>query len=573
MTQRMSCQSVLVVLLIMELLVSFGIGFIFYHRKEIVYVTSLRYPFLYFGIWGVRAVLVGLILIGVALRNLRLCRITWVIHLPIVLMTMFTVAPLMTIHCACTDYWDCHAVSTFTNLADDFLNPFIPPQAQMAQDGRHFSMKKPPSAQETALTQLRASETLRVRGSHKHRKPMRHKPTLERYRWKGRSEWVNSHEKKLDGHYCEELPEEFQRLPVKEILKKFGAKLQVRVAASAVLWFVGGVGGTPWETKVADLVKKCMAGAEQPLCEEFSFTITVNKAEGDQGQKTICLEWDSKAADSVPEGSETANSISFFYDKIKDSELMVKMFHNEKAWELATEATLENLVIAEYTRECRCDPVLNEFASCNAYHDKSFSQKFWCYIDPKTKFSCLAQGFELSEDSKGHLWTEDLCQRIHADGDGCKCAGFGIKRSLVKMQQSIKTPMEKDTKDEWRFGSYCDVWAADQKQFCFVGFDSTCSDRQLVDFAMEPTKGHIYQSTLPCVKQHQSEALRDAHEYCMNFSWSLLFGILFFNGFCAWTSLAVFRFIANRCGDEIKSSADQYAAESDDDDTWDVTTG
>jgi len=549
---------VLVVALAIELLVSLSIGLLFFVYQEIVSVTWPRNSCLYIGIWGVRAVLVSCILIGVIRRSVKHCRLTWLGHLPLVLMTTFTVAPLIQIECACNDYWNCHAISGFTKLGNNFVNPFIAPQEQLAQESNNFAIKNPPSSHEKALIQLHASGTFQIDGPRKTRL----------LRWKVTRRLVKSRDPVLHGRHCEKLPQKYEKLAVKDILKEFD-----KIPTSNYLSGKINISET-LDKKVVELRDRCNQQVKR-LCRMMDFTLSVKSAEDNYSNRTLCLEWGSAVTRSdVPQNSETANSISVYFSRASNHTLR-STFQVRKESQEASLSMLPDLFVDEYKNECRCDAVLNLYQSCNVYYGASNTERFWCYIDPATHASCVSKNYKLKLDSKGQPWTEDLCRQIHADGDGCDCAGFGVKPSSVMMQHPVKTAMEEDPKDEWLFGSYCDVWAENQKQFCFVGFDSTCSDRHLVKFAVGDTQGRVYYSTLPCVKNKllQTELLRDARGHCKALTWSILCSILCFNGLCMWISLAVFKFIANRCGDDFKESAQQFEAESDDDDTWAVTTG
>jgi len=572
---------ILVVLLIIEVVVSLGIGAAIYLLRGILYVTWLKDPLPYMAVWGARALLVLVILVAVILRNLRFCRLFWLGHLPIVLITMFTSIPLLQTRCTCNDYWNCQALASFTKLGENFVNPFVAPEEQMAQQQRNFGIQKPPDENQTGLTQLQATVTLEVNGSRKFREVelkesvKRHfKPPKSQRSWAFRTDLVKSQDGRLSSRFCDSLPEEYQQSSPNLILTHY-----VEAARHIFSQTEKTVNNNQLDNKLRELSKLCHEDATQTLCKLVVITFSLNKA--DDGNRMLCMEWDTaRTRSQAQDDSEVENSRSLI---VKEYGLSAReVFQDKHIWQQMTATKISSRIATMFNEDCRCDSSLNPYGTCNVYYDDTHSERFWCYIDSSTRGSCRERNFKLHTDEKG-IWTEDLCRKIHNDGDGCQCAGFGMKLSSIKgsgkkKRSSAKNPAETDSEEplrqEWRYGHICKDWDHNQEEFCFVGFDTTCPDRSGVKFAFGGTQGTIYSSKLPCAREKfkQTQQLRNARESCTHFTWFALCGILWFNLFCAWESLAIYYFIGNRCSDVVHLSSDQFAAESDDEDTWDVTT-
>lgn len=208
------------------------------------------------------------------------------------------------------------------------------------------------------------------------------------------------------------------------------------------------------------------------------------------------------------------------------------------------------------------------------YATANMKPKNWCYIRNASREACLKDKVvaatlkEDPSDVRKHLWTEALC------GGRCDApeACMGVRDRRRQGMRIGDRDLTKEN-DRERFGNRCKIWTKEDKvPWCFVGFDSACSDRKLYtlsqdDFLTPPL--HLsdvsqFYSYLPCNK-----AIREQAEHLCQ-SWKV--GILSIIGILTILSLVmvpvICLFVGNRCGDMLEVTdefAVQFSSDSEDD--------
>jgi len=224
---------------------------------------------------------------------------------------------------------------------------------------------------------------------------------------------------------------------------------------------------------------------------------------------------------------------------------------------------------------CRCD----KENSCH-YHRNGGEVTTWCYVAPESLPNCARDKIELMQDQQRKVWSAQLCEQA-----GCHCKRFGMQPSPdTKLNKSIDAlNCSNGECDHMKYGSGCQTWREDDLYaWCFVGWDTTCTDR-----VREPSSGstndlheYMFESSQACPQAgeiyaeetHQGGRLSDAKEMCNR----AVLGFQLFS--CLQFTLAflmvliVYLFISNHCADDVSfeegESFDVRDEESEDEDEW-----
>jgi len=216
---------------------------------------------------------------------------------------------------------------------------------------------------------------------------------------------------------------------------------------------------------------------------------------------------------------------------------------------------------------CSCD---TKEQSCNTYEDALGKNRFWCYVRESRRGFCEEQGVQLYWDAKVEkIWSAELCEE-----KGCACSNIGMHPMNLKDPGINHTELNAN---KFNYGSSCKEWGSYKRQWCYVGWDSTCPDRQkATEFwisqehpGWQPVR-HQFFSSLPCSVDRQIKARAMAQEAC--YDSSFIMEVIWLIHLLLFVPMAViiFKFLANRCGDEFQCE-EQFAVvlSTDDDESED----
>lgn len=193
--------------------------------------------------------------------------------------------------------------------------------------------------------------------------------------------------------------------------------------------------------------------------------------------------------------------------------------------------------------------------SCRFYKEGGSEDhiKAWCHVREESKSQCVSANLELYEDDSGSSFSKEFCSDSHP-GVGCECSHIGM---IWKPSGKFEDVREDLLSDKMSLGSRCELWTrSDEKNWCFVGFDTICSDRQEYTLTKQDIENtgvtidkiqHVSQfwSSIPCYK----EALLTSKKWCR--FWRNIFrvvtGLLVFG---PWPmGVVIYLWLLNRCGD------------------------
>lgn len=198
-----------------------------------------------------------------------------------------------------------------------------------------------------------------------------------------------------------------------------------------------------------------------------------------------------------------------------------------------------------YKKSCKCDK--EDSQNCRTYQDSEGVQRFWCYMTDDDATNCVprpGQPLKIYKEASigGRWWSEDLCSTTCA-----RCSGLGMPP-----QSDAKAIIGPD-QHKLEYGSRCAVWQeGTSDQWCFVGFDSSCPDRQ--QFQENPRDGWStslplqFRSFLPC--NSEKPAANQAVEACKLASMVLSGFILVQLFMYVCTSIVIYKFLFAQCGDD-----------------------
>lgn len=183
---------------------------------------------------------------------------------------------------------------------------------------------------------------------------------------------------------------------------------------------------------------------------------------------------------------------------------------------------------------CHCDPLSK---SCSAYSPGGAKDgkriSYWCPIERKSQAACrqrLLPGGSMTDiqlykmPGGKQLWSPDICtqapeneqEKKEPPKPRCECMqGTGFKMTGPERNKvSPKILRAASNKAEVLVGYKCDKWLKeDEKDWCVVGFDSACADReeQVISAGI---RLRVFKSHIPCERAELPELLRSASKSC-----------------------------------------------------------
>jgi len=217
----------------------------------------------------------------------------------------------------------------------------------------------------------------------------------------------------------------------------------------------------------------------------------------------------------------------------------------------------------------------------------------WCYIRHVSLEACQRDPYvkntlqlDTSKHAAGHYWTSALCRAGDAsqfdeaagmpDDDECACSKKGMR---VGDFAQVKPGMADSNN---KIGDKCGKWLqGDETPWCFVGFDSSCSDKQHytlspTDFIKHADGSHIQPKKLIDVSQFKSHIPCDVEEgYQAAATRTCVLsknGLLSIVAVLSLTTVVMIPviclFVQNRCGDMMKVAQEfevDFSSSSDED--------
>jgi len=223
-----------------------------------------------------------------------------------------------------------------------------------------------------------------------------------------------------------------------------------------------------------------------------------------------------------------------------------------------------------FKRECRCKRKDEGHGGCMASLDPSTRKpSYWCYVENVAaceKQENAERSFEIDIQytANRQAWTTGLCNK------DCICQDVGVPP--VHGEEVAEVAKRGMWENGANYGASCKAWTTTEpRAWCYVGFDSKCSDREL-SHRRGVWTFQLYWSRMPCnhdSKFSESWLFNHLSSRCKLFSYTawllqalilLLMPSVVFMGF---------KFVNNRCGDAIEDSqAGKFVIESDDEDDF-----
>jgi len=133
------------------------------------------------------------------------------------------------------------------------------------------------------------------------------------------------------------------------------------------------------------------------------------------------------------------------------------------------------------------------------------------------------------------------------------------------------------------FGMNCQAWTrkANQRRWCYVGYDTTCADREQVPCQnCQASISAFVSPSAPAVRMYKSSVacqvndptidqiaeFTNAKNRCFLFVWLAMIAFLLLCALAVPTGIMLFIFVENRCGDVVTQATDQFQAIDDYDD-------
>jgi len=229
----------------------------------------------------------------------------------------------------------------------------------------------------------------------------------------------------------------------------------------------------------------------------------------------------------------------------------------------------------EYEQDCVCDPMNgtkgedSKERSCQGYRDTSGHQRFWCWVGRSTVKACMDKNKKMFWNAQeDRVWSEDLCRN-----NSCDCSHKG----MLPRGENKKDIIESDFHgDMLRFGIACARYRTSyERSWCFVGYDSVCADRILKYDGKWTNNDFIgydqtmqYRSFLPCNQKEENRSRERAGEKCRKLS--MLAKTVFVVTLLLYAPMAaiLFKFLSNRCGDELHCREQFAVITSSSEDEW-----
>lgn len=220
--------------------------------------------------------------------------------------------------------------------------------------------------------------------------------------------------------------------------------------------------------------------------------------------------------------------------------------------------------------------------------------KTWCYVRRLSEKACsfypelttwtdphrlaIQEEEESSEDNpeteetatvtkreSSAMWTEDICRFA-----SCDC-------TEIPMAPPADISIRPDA-SEHTYGKSCEFWHTDDiRPWCFVGYDTVCSDRRLYyanpevydDPVDQIEKLSQYKSSIPCNVAFRKKATK----WCHFFKYTMVFCMSLITVCSIGMVPVVCMFVQNRCGDTIvmvKQFDVDFSSDDDSDDDFDI---
>lgn len=216
-----------------------------------------------------------------------------------------------------------------------------------------------------------------------------------------------------------------------------------------------------------------------------------------------------------------------------------------------------------FAETCHCE---DERDNCMVWGETR--EQHWCWVARNSIDACLAENVQIYHDvTTEKYWSKALCKKR-----GCECSnqGMAVENEDASVNRSALWQNGMD------YGMTCRKWNTDIKNpaWCYVGFDTTCVDRQFdnapIEFQVPGILGQRhagqYWSAIPCIaleKQHRNED--DAWRICMYVMVPAIMSCLFVSALGPPMSYIVLKFLAKRCGDDFQVE-EQFAVDFSDED-------
>jgi len=603
----------LIILFSFEAVILAYFGYLFFAVPVMGKLGVLQRAIFYGGILSIRFTGCILSMLAVFLRSVRWCRRLFALFLVNACISVVVLEPVVRTECKCHDaspehgFWQCRVVGQCGAAAHGFVN-FFPSPSRI--EGVGTPLSDPPNIHEARQEKNSFMEQRHTSLRHAARNTTkRHAPKtnyhsshsfvgaalrsdgtiLEQQKWK-RSRHHHHH----GGH--------LNSTNLLDLLKKGaldGVINNFHLSEQFIMWESEDPGHQDTERLCSNITPSDAVLAKPPreMLEALNMYGSANDPQMDPanqfgGNLRLCLADEDCNAISIErveiERSEflhVCRMVGNIYPKIefgavwekkfflqrKSSSEKVLLLFSESFKDLSNEVVFKGLVEV-FDDKCVCD---SRQGGCQAYLDGN-AYKYWCWIDSLTLDDCKRRGVEMYEADEGKFWSTQVCENSY-----CKCSGFGMPPNPADQLD--------DSVDLWdnkaNYGMRCEAWngmTSPEKRWCYVGHDSTCADREeVICQHCAHHEGHpkvrMYRSQLACQIHNPSPDLHRAVDSA-HFKCRVLFtaALVLYPLLCACacpTSLFMFFFIKNRCGDHIAEKAPQFDVtdDDDDDDTFEAT--
>lgn len=598
------------VIFIYEAIVMVFLVCVFLNGRALSKLGFLRKKQLYLTVICVR--LLGSILgmIAISTRNLKMTRILLSLFLLNAFASCVVLEPLLVAKCHChgppdTGFWQCRLVQQFGTFQHEFANPWPVSVAKVCSENRACPVpyNDPPKIQQArgeAASLLENVMTNTPTGKVKHL--TKHKvheldyhpsdPVVQTY-LRSDGVIVRQHERK---RILRSLHE--NTLSNKTALINLHAIQGEISLAATVNDFVVSAKSIQWaRDQDSDRLKfkhcnnlelsvgKAAQGGEADLLQHLVKNPQTNTALQLNGHMRLCLSDPNCHAVSIDlSGSLQVCRLSggIHPEPKPDDDSGSKTLYLQKKFSQAKNTFLKpgdsfrdlpkdqvfTALVEVFQDKCICDS-----AGCQVYKDKN-TLSYWCWIDPQAVGHCRTRGIEIFKAGSDKFWSAELCTQ-----SGCRCSGFGMPPNPGEVPDRSLDLWGNDA----NFGMNCQAWTrkANQRRWCYVGYDTTCADREQVPCQNCQASISAFLSTsAPAVRMYKSSVacqvndptidqiaeFTNAKNRCFLFVWLAMIAFLLLCALAVPTGIMLFIFVENRCGDVVTQATDQFQAIDDYDD-------
>mmetsp|Transcript_65549 Transcript_65549/g.145039 ORF Transcript_65549/g.145039 Transcript_65549/m.145039 type:complete len:662 (-) Transcript_65549:14-1999(-) len=585
---------------VFELLVSI-IGTWFYIKYDEVAILGAWWTMAYAAFFLIRCLSAMVGFRAAFKRKVRLTKIYYGLFFFNAIAGMVVDVPLFRLKCDCSEWHQCHALIGFANAINSpVLQPYPEPPHIHDERSSHIRYEKQPAVQET----LRPGQSSFIQeesstdnedvelavGVHGMRRVKHHSQEMSRNldiegldngaQRAARAHKVASREvHNATGEEAAATPQKMLQffIPTERGLRWIstsamepkcqGQDVSSDIASKLVKWLEDlhagkGARMNTWYTGKDMLGPALWACHAEEDCGVVQLQVVKRS---DKYTYSVCeLHLQVKPSSSKDPLEEDGTLMGHFYYQKKagmqeeaasnkeQQEVFKEVFHGAHGDRMET----KYLTMLKGANDCLCDK-----DSCHAHDDIMDKTQYWCWIDPSTLEGCQARGIVIYKHGSGRMWTEDLC-------DKCECSNQGLKPGP---QDKVNPGLLWSNK--LNYGAECRKWHdADAWQWCFVGFDSICVDRERAGSTGSGILAQPqYKSHLPCKRQEQIGNQKKAMKYCTRIHWFVDSTVGLLTLLSLPMTMVIFKFISNRCADEFKQE-DQFVPvstdESEAEDTW-----